>query len=175
MGEHYRTGPDQTVERPAIGRRSSECQVDCVNLLIPGPVELVKGGDPDASDEMPRIDELLVSVRDFLRGDILEETRGQTNFLARVAGNSLDIVRRDLLLGDEHRANERTRLQALLGVEAELDDLRWRLVAGLRDGSIPLDLPGLAEHLRTTVVNQVAIDQPRYSGFITASQLSRPG
>ena len=39
MAEHYRTGPDQTVERPAIGRRSSECQVDCVNLLIPGPVE----------------------------------------------------------------------------------------------------------------------------------------
>ena len=41
MAEHYRTGPDQTVERPAIGRRSSECQVDCVNLLIPGPVTLI--------------------------------------------------------------------------------------------------------------------------------------
>ncbi len=169
MAEHYRTGPDQTVERPAIGRRSSECQVDCVNLLIPGPVELVKGERPDASEEMPRIQELLVSARDFLRGDIMGETRGRTNFLARVAGNSLDVVRRDLLLGGEHRANETARLQALFGVEAELDVLRWRLVAGLRDRSIPLDLPGLAEHLRTTVVNQVAIDQPRYSGFKTAA------
>ena len=169
MAEHYRAGPDQTVERPAIGRRSSECQVDCVNLLIPGPVELVEGIDPDASEEMPRIEELLASVRDFLRADIMTETRGRTNFLARVASNSLDIVRRDLLLGSQHRADEKARLQVLFGVEAELDELRWRLVAGLRDWSIPLDLPGLAEHLRTTVVNQVAIDQPRYSGFKTAA------
>ena len=46
MAQHYRTGPDKTVERPAIGRRTSECQVDCVNLLIPGPVELFA---PDAA------------------------------------------------------------------------------------------------------------------------------
>ncbi len=168
MAEHYRTGPDRTVERPAIGRRSSECQVDCVNLLIPGPVELVGGTDPEASEEMPRIEELLASVRDFLRGNIMAETSGRTNFLARVAGNSLDIVRRDLLLGGEHRTNEWARLRALLGVEAGLDELRRRLVRGLRDGDIPLDHPGLAEHLRTTVVNQIAIDQPRYSGFKTA-------
>ena len=168
MAEHYRTGPDNTVERPAIGRRSSECQVDCVNLLIPGPVEPVTGIDPNASEEMPRIDELLVSVRDFLRGDVMAETRGRTNFLARVGANSLAIVRRDLLLGGEHRACELARLQALFGTDVGLDALRWRLVAGLRDGSIPLDLPGLAGHLRATVVNQVAIDQPRYSGFRTA-------
>ena len=174
MAEHYRTGPDNTVERPAIGRRSSECQVDCVNLLIPGPVELVAGLDPNASEEMPRIEELLVSVRDFLRGDVMSETRGRTNFLARVAGNSLDIVRRDLLLGGEHRANELARLQALFAADSGLDELRWRLVAGLRDGSIPLDEAGLAEHLRATVVNQVAIDQPRYSGFRTASRHQKP-
>jgi hypothetical protein len=31
-----------------------------------------------------------------------------------------------------------------------------------------LDATGLAEHLRTTVVNQVAMDQPRYTGLKTA-------
>ena len=165
MADQYRTGPDRSVERPAIGRRSSECQVDCVNLLIPGPVELVEGGHPEASEEMPRIEELLASVRDFLGGDVMAETAGRTSFLARVAGNSLDIVRRDLLLGAAQRAGELARLQALFGVEAGLDNLRWRLVTGLRDRSIPLDMPGLSEHLRATVVNQVAIDQPRYSGF----------
>ncbi len=168
MAEHYRTGPDRTVERPAIGRRSSECQVDCANLLIPGPVEVVAGLDPDASEDMPRIDELLVSVRDFLREDVMGQTRGRTNFLARVAGNSLDIVRRELLLGDALRADELARLRALFGTEAGLAELRWQLVHGLRDGSIPLDQPRLAEHLRTTVVNQVAIDQPRYSGLQAA-------
>ena len=42
------------------------------------------------------------------------------------------------------------------------------MVAALRDG-MALEHPGLAEHLRQTVVNQVAIDQPRYSGFKTAA------
>ena len=80
MAEHYRSGPDQTVERPAIGRRSSECQVDCVNLLIPGPVELIEPQDLTDSDDMPRADELLISVRDFLRD---AEVDYQRVFLAR--------------------------------------------------------------------------------------------
>jgi len=162
MAEHYRSGPDKTVERPAIGRRSSECQVDCVNLLIPGPVELVEGVDLTADLDMPRVDELLVSVRDFLREDIMSATSGRTQFLARVAGNSLDVVLRDLALGGPHRHLERQRLQALLGTEETLGDLRWRLVRALRDGTLSLDHPGLAEHLRSTTVNQLAIDQPRY-------------
>ena len=163
MAEHYRTGPDKTVERPAIGRRSSECQVDAVNLLIPGPVELVEA-DSTATNDMPRVDELLTSVRDFLHKDVMEATEGRTNFLARVAGNSLDIVLRDARTGAQARDREYRRLQALLG-EGSLTDLRWKLVHGLRDGSIALDMPGLDEHLRLTVVNQIAIDQPKYSGF----------
>ena len=105
---------------------------------------------------------------DYLRGDVMAETSGRTNFLARVAGNSLDIVLRDLELGAPHRDAERARLRNLLGADESLEALRWRLVHALRDGSMPLDHPGLAAHLRETVVNQVAIDQPKYSGFKTA-------
>ena len=168
MAEHYRSGPDQTVERPAIGRRSSECQVDCVNLLIPGPVALVDGRDLTDNDDMPRIDELLVSVRDFLREDVMTATQGRNNFLARVAGNSLDIVLRELCLGEPCRTAEHQRLKALLEAEGTLSELRWRLARSLREGGMSLDTPGLAEHLRATVVNQIAIDQPKYSGFRTA-------
>ncbi|MDJ0864558.1 MAG: phosphotransferase family protein [Myxococcota bacterium] len=165
MAEHYRHGPDQTVERPAIGRRSSECQVDCVNLLIPGPVELLAADPGDRGIDMPRADELLGAVRDFLRGDVMQATRGRTHFMARVAANALDVVARELELGPPLRARERERLRALYGAQDELETLRWRLVHELRDGSMPLDRPGLAETLREAVVNQVAIDQPRYSGF----------
>ncbi len=171
MAEHYRSGPDSSVERPAIGRRTSECQVDLVNLLIPGPATLAPVEDPTAASEMPRLDELLVSVRDYLRDVVMNETQGRTSFLARVAGNSLDIVLRDLAGGPAHRQAERQRLQALLGGNEGLDALRWALVRGLRDGSIPLNHPGLAAHLRDTVVNQVAIDQPKYSGFKTATRM----
>ncbi len=167
MAEHYRSGPDKTVERPAIGRRSSECQVDCVNLIMPGPVELVPEAAPLDLD-MPRIDELLVSVRDFLRNDVMGATQGRTNFMARVASNSLDIVLREVALGEEHHRRELTRLQAFFKSKESLDKLRWRLVNELRDETLSLDSESLKEHLRSTVVNQIAIDQPRYSGFKTA-------
>jgi hypothetical protein len=175
MAEHYRSGPDKTVERPAIGRRTSECQVDCVNLIIPGPVTMLKPEPFDTDLDMPRVDELLASVRDFLRGDVMGSTTGRTNFLARVAGNSLDIVLRQLAVGTEHRANELARLRALFDARDDLGTLRWRLTNGLRDGSIPLDLPGLAAHLRETVVNQVAIDQPIYTGLQMALRNAAAG
>ena len=57
----------------------------------------------------------------------------------------------------------------LLGSEDDLSTLRWQLVHRLREGQQPLDDASLIEHLRNTVVNQIAIDQPRYSGFITAT------
>jgi hypothetical protein len=168
MAEHYRSGPDKTVERPAIGRRSSECQVDCVNLLLPGPVTLVEDETDASALDMPRADELLTSVRDFLRADVMEQTSGRTRFLARVAANSLDIVRRELALGPRLRAVELERLRALYGADDDLPTLRRRLVEELRDGRMSLDRPALAEYLREAVVNQAAIDQPKYSGFRAA-------
>ena len=172
MADHYRTGPDKTVERPGIGRRSSECQVDCVNLIIPGEVHLVEPVDLTASADMPRLEELLGSVRNFLHADVMDATEGRTNFLARVAGNSLDIVLREIAIGPELWARSTAQLQSVLDDnQGDLTELRWDLVRRLRDGSIELDHPGLQEHLRETVVNQVAIDQPRYSGYRHAAGL----
>ena len=171
MAEHYRTGPDKTVERPAIGRRTSECQVDCVNLLIPGPVELIEAEEPEEPDgnlDMPRADELMTSVRDFLRGDVMSVTTGRTNFLARVASNSLDIVLREWQVGTRCKQQEEERLQVFFESNEKLQRLRWRLVNELRDGSQSLHDAQLKRHLRQTVVNQIAIDQPKYTGFKNA-------
>ncbi len=173
MTSVYRSGLDRSAERAAIGRRTSECQIDCVNLLIPGPVETPRGEASLSALLMPRTDELVTSVRDFLRDEVMPATRGRTSFLARVASNSLDIVLRELELGPAHRAGERDRLERILGHAGELEALRWELVRALREGSMPLDRPGLPEHLRTTVVTQVAIDQPRYSGYRTAISWGR--
>ena len=168
MASAFREGPDPSIERAAIGRRSSECQVDCVNLLIPGPADVIEPPtDPPALD-LPRIDELVSGVRDHLRGDVMEATEGRLQFMTRVASNALDIVSREIAVGSEHRAREKEGLSALMGADLDLEGLRWKLVEALRDGSMPLDAEGLAEHLRNTVVNQVAIDQPRYSGAVAA-------
>ena len=167
MADHYRHGPDSSVERPAIGRRSSECQIDCVNLLMPAPAALPTPL-PLAGDELPRNDELLISVRDFLREDVMAATNGRTQFMARVAANSLDILLRDMQLGPPLRAAEQARLATLMGHEDTREALRWQLVEKLRDSSMPLTQAGLVEHLRATVSGELAIDQPSYSGFKNA-------
>ena len=168
MVESFRTGPDSSVERAAIGRRSSEAQIDCVNLLIPGAATLLRPSPLSSSLAMPRADELLSAARDFLRNDVMTETSGRVNFHARVAGNAIDIVVRELELGADTHARELSGLRDLLATEGELEALRWQLVEALRSGEMALDQPGLAEHLRQTVVGQIAIDQPRYSGLRTA-------
>lgn len=170
MAERWRNGPDRTVERPGIARRSSECQIDCVNLIIPGPPGTPiddASGPPDLN--MPRMSELTESVRDFLRNDVMRETEGRTSFLARVAANSLDIVLRETAQGPEHRRRDHAGLQDVLGRTGAHQDLLQHLVDGLRDGTVALDHPGLAMHLRESVIRQVAIDQPGYSGYKTAT------
>ena len=173
MAEHYRTGPDKTVERPSIGRRSSECQIDCVNLVIPGIVTPVQPEPAAQTLDMPRADELLTAVRDFLRADVMDATTGRVNFLARVAGNALDIVLRESQLGGPARALELEKLRLLYGsAVSDVDDLealRWRLTRDLRDGTQDLDDERLHDYLRHAVANQIAIDQPRYSGFKVAT------
>jgi len=169
MTAHYRQGLDRSVERVTIGRRTTECQVDCVNLLIPGPVELVAAPDEFPDPDMPRLEELVGACRDFLHGPVRGETAGRTRFHALVAGNALDMVYRDLHFGAEHRNREHERLRRLLAADGSLLELRWKLVHAIREDAIPLDDPRLHEHLRTTVVNQIAIDQPKYSGFRTAA------
>ena len=114
------------------------------------------------------------SARETADALIMPATNGRTRFLARVAGNTLDIVLRDLALGNRHRQRQLERLRALLGEMGDLAALRWSLVQRLRDNAIALDHPGLAETLREAVVNQVAIDQPNYSGLKRALANAAP-
>jgi aminoglycoside phosphotransferase (APT) family kinase protein len=168
MATMSRQGIDKSIERAVIGRRTSECQVDCANLLMPGPVELVSNRDAAPDLEIPQAGELLQDVEELLHGPLMEETRGRTNFMARVAGNAVAIVRRELDLGAESKRRELDRLRQLLDCQEDLNECRRKLVDGLRDRTIPLDTPGLTDHLRNSVVNQLAIDQPQYSGLTNA-------
>ncbi len=171
MADIYRQGSDTSVERPGIGRRSSEGQIDAVNLLIPGPIDRSAPASASAtslSTNMPGSDELLTSVRDLLRGDIMAETAGRTNFLARVGANSLDIVLRELEHGPANHARQHADLEALLGKTGDFEALQWELVHALRAAALPLDHPGLAAYLRQAAADQIAIDQPKYSGYATA-------
>ncbi|MEP5764235.1 MAG: phosphotransferase family protein [Halieaceae bacterium] len=165
MAQSWRSGETPSLERPVIGRRSSEAQMDCVNLLIPGDFEaVVAGTDFSAGTRLPMPAELLESVRGFLREEVADTADPHAGFMARVAANSLGIVQRELLHGPALANAEAERLRVVLGIDEELDGLRWQLVNALRDG-MDLDTPGLAEHLRQTVAGQLCIDQPHYSAL----------
>ena len=92
MVDQFRAGPDASIERASIGRRASEALIDCVNLIMPGPSDLIEV--PRMPDlDVPRGDELLTAVSQFLRDEVMAETAGRTSFLARVSANAVDIAR----------------------------------------------------------------------------------
>ena len=167
MANSWRTGETPSLERPVIGRRSSEAQMDCVNLLIPGDFFLP---DTDCSlaegTRLPMPAELLQGVAKFLKEEVAGSLDPHNGFLARVAANSLRIAQREFQYGACAEERERERLKTLLNREGELDTLRWELVNRLRD-ELPLNTPALTEHLRHTVAEQLFIDQPHYSALMS--------
>jgi len=161
MAQTWRTGETPSVERPVIGRRSSEAQMDCVNLLIPGDIDF--GRLKREETNLPTPVELLSSVRTHLKTSVLERLNGADKFLLRVAMNSLAIAERELQLTPILEAEELIRLVALVG-EGELAELRWKLVHALRSG-VFCDAPTLHQHLRLSVAGRLAVDQPTYSAL----------
>ena len=165
MASTWRSGETPSLERPVIGRRSSEAQMDCVNLLIPGDFTLPPAGQTiSQGTQLPMPAELLEGVAKFLKDEVAPALDSQHSFLARVAANSLGIAQRELIYGAELAAQERRRLELLLGREDNLETLRWELVNQLR-ADLPIDTPGLAEHLRQSVAGQLVVDQPQYSAL----------
>lgn len=163
MAATWRSGATPSLERPVIGRRSSEAQMDCVNLLVPGDFELPEVSGMDQGTQLPMPSELLEGVRTFLREEVAANENAHFSFLARVAANSLAIAQREFLYGPGLALAEHQRLQAMLG-SGELDQLRRKLAQDLRAG-LALDTPGLGPHLRSTVAGQLYIDQPHYSAI----------
>ncbi|MAZ87594.1 MAG: aminoglycoside phosphotransferase [Cellvibrionaceae bacterium] len=168
MANTWRTGEAPSLERPVIGRRSSEAQMDCVNLIIPGSFEVPQEQALDQGTQLPMPAELLSGVAGFLKNDVSSQLDSHAGFLAKVAANSLTIARRELQYGSTLTTAEEKRLRSLLGsdeiFDACIDQLRWLLVERLRQG-LSLHTEGLVEHLRYTVAGQLFIDQPRYSAL----------
>lgn len=180
MAQTWRTGETPSVERPVIGRRSTEAQMDCVNLLIPGDILPLAEARDDQN--LPSASELVSSVQSHLREYVLEKLQGADKFLVRVAINSLSIAERELAHRYEVERAEYARLKLLLtdlsnatefvragtadtADEADtLSDLKWQLVQALRDNK-SLNASMLCEHLRHTVAHRLFIDQPKYSAL----------
>jgi Domain of unknown function (DUF6285) len=128
--------------------------------------------------DRPTALELLAAVRGFLEDDLGPVLEGRRRFHALVAANVLRIVERELAGEEEQLARQWDRLAALLGVDASskplaLSTLRtavWeletRLAERIRAGDA--DAAEFADrvraHVRTTVVEKLAVANPRFAG-----------
>jgi hypothetical protein len=113
----------------------------------------------------PTPEELTRAVADFLRNDIAPEISGHNAFKLRVAVNVLDLVTRQLKLGQGSDAAEAARLTRLLGMEGSLIELNRALSDKIAKGEVDLQTPGLAEHLWQTTLAKLAVDQPNYASY----------
>lgn len=107
---------------------------------------------------------LLEAAADDLERDVLPALTGFPRFRTRVIVNVLRLLRREAELGASADAAELARLRALLEEpEGGLPDLRAALAGRIEDGGVPLDSPALVEHLRATLRDALAIDNPNWT------------
>ncbi len=116
----------------------------------------------------PTPPELLTAVARFLRETAMPELTGHSAFLTRVAANALDLARRQIELQPTADVAELDRLRAILGLDGSLEDLNARLCEAIESRRVTLQTPGLADHLWSTTLAKLAVDQPTYAAFVAA-------
>ena len=113
----------------------------------------------------PTPTELLNAVTEFLRSDIAPKISGAAAFKLRVATNAIDLVVRQLELSEPRAADELARLVRLLGENGSLLDLNRKLADSIAAGAVDLRTPDLADHLWSTTMDKLAVDQPNYASY----------
>ena len=119
----------------------------------------------NGDNDLPTGAELLEAVASFLRDEIVPSGDGRIAFLARVAANAVEIVRREMELEPALEQAAQARLEGLLGHGGPLESLNRELCERIEGGELTLETPGLSRFLWETTLRKVEIDQPRYSGY----------
>ena len=118
--------------------------------------------------DKPSAEKLLAAARAFLNDTAMPQLSGHAAFHARVAGNVLDILARELELAPGFNRAETARLESLLGESGPLEVLNRKLCDKIATGEMDLSDEKLKIHLIKTTMGKLAIDQPRYQGYKTA-------
>lgn len=154
MAEIWRSGIDRSLERPVIGRRTSENEIDLLLLLeaeapeaekapiAPSPAPLSRRmGEPSAV-------ELLEALRDWVDQDVKSKAQGRDKFMAAVAMNAIGMLIREQ--------------------ENPLEVHDTALADDILAGQLSLQTPGLLARLRATALAKLANDSPKYAALAVA-------
>ena len=110
--------------------------------------------------------ELLQAVRAFLREDVLPQLEGFSAYTTRVAANSLGIVARELQLAPQLQRLD-AAAAATYGLDPQAGPVGSQIALRLRDGLQEVD-DQLIAYLRQRTLLAMAIDNPKYAGFLQA-------
>lgn len=117
------------------------------------------------SQRLPSTDALLGAATDYLEHELLPTLSGYHRFQTRVSVNVLRVVVRELQQAAAFDDAERARLGALLGTADDGRDsaaLEAELTAAITTGRLGLDDPGLVDHLRQSLADSLAINNPKW-------------
>lgn len=109
----------------------------------------------------PRTEELAEAVGLWIE-QIRPTLDPRNGFLARVAGNAMHTIVRELTLGPAAEARATEKIGEVLGREGTFQELNAELCARIRDGELTPETPGLLAALKVIALDQLAIDQPSY-------------
>jgi predicted Zn-dependent peptidase len=104
---------------------------------------------------------LLDTVINVLREEVLPSLAPEQQYSVRMAINAIGIARRQLARGDAGEAQEQALLAELLGTGGSHAELSWLLAQRIRDGRAK-DNPALRKLLWQLTLQRVAESAPRY-------------
>jgi hypothetical protein len=113
---------------------------------------------------MPSASVLLTAAVKYLEEELLPGLTGYNRFKTRVTANVLNIILRELELRNTQSAAERIRLCALVGRDGDTEILSGELSESIRQGAIDLNEADLRAHLRQSLADALAINNPKWLG-----------
>lgn len=105
---------------------------------------------------------LLQAAAKYLEQELMPTLDGYHRFKTRVTVNVLNTIRRELELRASQAASERERLTMLLGRDGDVEELSRELSERIRSGAIALDDRTLGSHIRQSLKDALAINNPKW-------------
>ncbi len=109
-----------------------------------------------APHDRPTAVELLEALREWMERDLLPGVEGRLQFHTRVAINMVDIVAREISVG---QSQEITHSEVLEGLGVSTDQ---ELVTAIKNGVYDFDLESLLTSLLPVVEDKVRVANPKY-------------
>jgi Domain of unknown function (DUF6285) len=114
-------------------------------------------------ESMPDVQTLLDAAVQYLEQALLPTLSGYHRFQTRVTVNVLNIIRRELGNRAAQDSAERDRLIAIVGHGDTLEALTEELCDLIRTGGIDLNRPALHSHIKYSLADALAINNPRWA------------